>query len=49
MPPSLAELYSQRFAKSRERFEVAKALFPCGVTHDTRMMEPFPVYIDRAR
>ena len=49
MPPSLAELYSQRFAKSRERFEVAKALFPCGVTHDTRMMEPFPVYVDRAK
>lgn len=49
MPPSLVELYTQRFAKSRERFEVAKTLFPCGVTHDTRMMEPFPISVDRAK
>jgi glutamate-1-semialdehyde 2,1-aminomutase len=27
----------------------AKGLFPSGVTHDMRYMEPFPVYIDRAK
>jgi glutamate-1-semialdehyde 2,1-aminomutase len=47
--PSLADRYTAAFPTSKERFEVAKGLFPCGVTHDTRMMEPFPVYIDRAR
>src|SRR5262249_36140355 len=26
----------------------ARALIPTGVTHDTRMMEPFPVYITHA-
>jgi glutamate-1-semialdehyde 2,1-aminomutase len=47
--PSLADRYSSAFPTSKARFEVAKTLFPCGVTHDTRMMEPFPVYIDRAK
>ena len=44
----LAERYTAAFPTSRARFEEAKALFPCGVTHDTRMMEPFPISIDRA-
>jgi glutamate-1-semialdehyde 2,1-aminomutase len=47
--PSLADRYAAAFPTSKQRFEVAKGLFPCGVTHDTRMMEPFPVYIDRAK
>ncbi len=37
------------FAGSKQRFETAKGLFPCGVTHDARMMEPFPVYITHAK
>ena len=41
--PSLAERYAKEFPQSRARFERAKTLFPTGVTHDTRMMEPFPV------
>ena len=44
----LAERYAAAFPTSRARFEEAKSLFPCGVTHDTRMMEPFPISIDRA-
>lgn len=44
---SLRDDYSQTFHRSRERFREAQELFPCGVTHDTRMMEPFPVVIDR--
>ena len=47
--PSLASQYTAAFPTSKQRFEVAKGLFPCGVTHDTRMMEPFPIYIDRAK
>ena len=45
--PSLAERYAAEFPVSRQRFERAKTLFPTGVTHDTRMMEPFPVSVDR--
>jgi glutamate-1-semialdehyde 2,1-aminomutase len=46
---SLAERYAAAFPGSRKRFENARTLFPTGVTHDTRMMSPFPVYIDRAK
>jgi len=46
--PTLAERYTAAFPTSRARFLEAQALFPCGVTHDTRMMEPFPIYVDRA-
>ena len=46
--PTLAERYTAEFPTSRARFEVAKHVFPCGVTHDTRMMEPFPIYVERA-
>ena len=43
----LADRYAAAFPGSKQRFEQAKQLFPCGVTHDTRMMDPFPVYVDR--
>lgn len=46
---TLVDRYTKEFAGSRERFEVAKGLFPCGVTHDARMMEPFPVYVTHAK
>src|SRR5919109_1549168 len=45
---SLDQRYEQEFANSRKLFEQAKAIFPNGVTHDLRHLEPFPVYIDRA-
>lgn len=45
--PALADEYAAAFPASRERFDRAKTLFPTGVTHDTRMMDPFPVYVDR--
>jgi len=47
--PSLVERYTAAFPGSRERFEQAKRIFPAGVTHDTRMMEPFPVYVSHAK
>ena len=46
--PSLDERYEAAFPNSRRRFEQAKSLFPAGVTHDLRQLEPFPVYVDRA-
>ena len=46
---SLVDRYAAAFPGSKKRFETAKGVFPTGVTHDTRMMDPFPVYIDRAR
>ena len=46
---SLVDQYTAAFPGSKKRFEQAKDIFPTGVTHDTRMMEPFPVYISHAR
>src|SRR5438874_7365854 len=45
----LVDRYTAAFAGSKKRFEVAKTLFPCGVTHDTRMMDPFPPYVTHAK
>ena len=45
----LAERYTAAFPGSKARFEQAKGIFPTGVTHDTRMMDPFPVYVDHAQ
>jgi glutamate-1-semialdehyde 2,1-aminomutase len=46
--PTLTERYETEFANSRKLFEQAKSLFPNGVTHDLRYLEPFPIYIERA-
>jgi glutamate-1-semialdehyde 2,1-aminomutase len=45
---SLQERFAHHFPRSRDRHAQAKTLFPNGVTHDLRYLEPFPVYIDRA-
>jgi len=45
----LAEQYAAAFPGSKKRFEEAKGIFPCGVTHDARMMDPFPVYVTHAK
>jgi glutamate-1-semialdehyde 2,1-aminomutase len=46
---SLVDQYTAAFPGSKKRFEQAKGIFPTGVTHDTRMMEPFPIYISHAK
>lgn len=46
--PTIVERYQSAFPKSRKLFDKAKDLFPNGVTHDLRHLEPFPVYIDHA-
>jgi glutamate-1-semialdehyde 2,1-aminomutase len=45
---SLTERYAAAFPRSRQLHEQARGIFPNGVTHDLRYLEPFPVYIDRA-
>src|SRR2546422_1652566 len=45
---TLMERYLAEFPTSRRLHEEAQAVFPNGVTHDLRHLEPFPVYIDRA-
>src|SRR5262249_41896559 len=47
-PRTLTARYEAEFPSSRKLFEQAKAVFPNGVTHDLRYLEPFPVYIERA-
>ena len=47
--PKLSDLYTAQFPGSRTRFAQAKTLFPTGVTHDTRMMEPFSVYVSHCK
>src|SRR5262245_60406563 len=47
--PPLADSYTAAFPKSRALYEKAKTVFPAGVTHELRYLEPFPVYIDRAK
>jgi glutamate-1-semialdehyde 2,1-aminomutase len=45
---SLTERYAAAFPRSRKLHEQARAIFPNGVTHDLRHLEPFPVYVERA-
>ncbi len=45
---SLADRYAAEFPKSRRLAERARTIFPDGVTHDVRHLEPFPIYVDRA-
>lgn len=45
---SLTDQYRRAFPNSAKLAEQAQTIFPNGVTHDLRHLEPFPVYIDRA-
>lgn len=40
--------FERHFAKSGELSQKGKRVFPSGVTHDSRYLEPFPVFVDRA-
>jgi glutamate-1-semialdehyde 2,1-aminomutase len=45
---TLTARYEAAFPNSRRLAEQARGVFPGGVTHDLRALEPFPVYVDRA-
>lgn len=40
--------YRRLHAGSAERYERACAIFPNGVTHDGRFVDPFPLYVERS-
>jgi glutamate-1-semialdehyde 2,1-aminomutase len=46
---TLQQRYETEFPGSRKLFEQARRVFPSGVTHDIRHLEPFPVYVERAQ
>ena len=48
MTATLQSRFETEFAGSRRRFEQARAIFPDGVTHDSRRLEPFPIYVTHA-
>jgi glutamate-1-semialdehyde 2,1-aminomutase len=45
---TLTTRYEAEFSKSRRLHEAARDIFPGGVTHDLRSLEPFPIYVERA-
>jgi glutamate-1-semialdehyde 2,1-aminomutase len=47
--PTIADRYTAAFPTSKARHAVAKTFFPGGVTHDLRLLDPFPPYVDRAK
>jgi glutamate-1-semialdehyde 2,1-aminomutase len=47
-PRSLTAAYEAEFPNSRRLYGQARSVFPDGVTHDLRYLEPFPVYVERA-
>ncbi len=45
---NLETAYTQALPQSQKLYDKAQNLFPDGVTHDNRRMQPFPIYVDRA-
>ncbi len=45
---SIFERYQAKTPGSRRLFERAVEIFPGGVTHDTRLLQPYPLYASRA-
>ena len=46
---SIERQYIEQTPKSAALYQRSRLLFPSGVTHDSRYMEPHPVVIDRAQ
>ncbi len=44
----MADEFSIANPRSRELFERAREVMPAGISHDSRRLEPFPLYIERA-
>ena len=47
-PGLLDDAYAAALPNSRALFVRARQVFPDGVTHDLRRMEPFPIFVERA-
>jgi glutamate-1-semialdehyde 2,1-aminomutase len=46
---SIEATYLRRHPGSAQRYQQALRLFPSGVTHDGRYVEPFPLYVERSQ
>jgi glutamate-1-semialdehyde 2,1-aminomutase len=44
----LIDAFRRRTPTSARLYERASRIFPSGVTHDSRFVEPYPIYVDRA-
>jgi glutamate-1-semialdehyde 2,1-aminomutase len=44
----IIDTYRQRTPTSARLYERAQSVFPSGVTHDGRFLEPYPIYVARA-
>ena len=45
---TIEERYAEKFAKSVDWYHRGQSLFAGGVTHQTRFMSPFPMYVEHA-
>ena len=41
--------YQEKFSASARLYERGCSLFPSGVTHDGRFLQPFPIYVERTQ
>ena len=48
MPDSILDTYVRLHPGSAKLYEESSRVFPSGVTHDTRYVTPFPIFVDRA-
>ncbi len=48
-PGTLLERWAERRSRSAALYQRAEKVFPSGVTHDGRYMEPFPIYVTHAQ
>jgi glutamate-1-semialdehyde 2,1-aminomutase len=48
MPDSILDTYVRLHPGSAKLYEESLRVFPSGVTHDTRYVTPFPIFVDRA-
>jgi glutamate-1-semialdehyde 2,1-aminomutase len=46
---SLIQNYVRKTPKSRALYERAKSVFPSGVTHDARYLDPYPISVTHAQ
>jgi glutamate-1-semialdehyde 2,1-aminomutase len=46
---TILETYEAKHPRSQTLFRQAVQIFPDGVTHDTRYLMPFPLYVERAQ
>lgn len=45
---SIVERYRAKTPKSAALYERARAAFPSGLTHDSRVLDPYPLFVERA-